>query len=187
MRPWVAVAVVACAALAGCSPGGEPAAVATTAPGTTAPAATVPPTVPATAGVTPSPARPRTDLADGRHVGYVKAISTSTRTLTVDVAQWLEGTEAERAWRADGHTEELPYSFYVRNKNPRLRTLPFAPGVSVTVNTLAAEETGSSSKDVTVSVAKFASYFGTSHVTSAPFHLTLEDGVVVSVREQYLP
>lgn len=131
----------------------------------------------------PSPAA-STDLADGRHAAYVTTLDVEAASLTVDVVQFLTGAAAEKAAAEDG---KEAFDYYIRNQNPLLRTLSLAPAPKVVVNTLSAEKTGSSSQDHTITLAELATYFEQGKAQKALFHLTLADGVVTQIREQYLP
>jgi hypothetical protein len=186
MRPWIA-ALLACAAVA-CGNDATPSAE-QSAPVTTAPlSATATPT-PAVVTLTPTPAKPTqtalaTDLKDGRHYAYLKALDTTKLTLTLDVVQFLTGEEAEKAAADDG---EEAYDYYIRNQNTKLRTLTVAPGAAVVVNTLTASETGSSSKDKAITLAKLATYFAKGEAQERVFYVTLSGSRVVKINEQYLP
>ena len=78
-----------------------------------------------------------------------------------------------------------PNDHWIRNVNPRLRTLPVRTGAPITVNVLAAQSTGSSTKDVSVTLGKLASYFPNSG--TAPFWITVEQGQVTEIAQQFLP
>lgn len=183
MRPWVP-AVLACA-LVSCASGSEPSTLpsSTTPPAATTSAATIPPVVTPTPAVT-SPAAPKTDLADGRHYGILKVFDPKKRILLIDVVQFLTGEAAEKAAREDG---EEAYDYYVRNQNTRVRVLGYAASAPIVVNTLTAEETGSSTKDTQVTEAKFASYFAKGEAQQRMFYVTIAGGVVTKINEQFLP
>jgi hypothetical protein len=147
------------------------------------------------AGVSPSetPASPSasapstaraTDLADGRHYFRLKGLDPTARTITIDVVQFLTGEEARQAAEED---DQEAYDYYIRNQNDRQRTLTVAPDMTVVVNTLSADETGSSTKDHPITVEKLRAYFTEGKTSGALFYLALTHGVVTSVREQYLP
>ena len=53
------------------------------------------------------------------------------------------------------------------------------------MNVLAAQSTGSATKDVVVTLAKLASYFPNSG--TPPFWITVEQGRVTKIAQQYLP
>ncbi|HVF03455.1 MAG TPA: hypothetical protein VNA20_01320 [Frankiaceae bacterium] len=142
---------------------------------------------PASSSARPSPTAARvlpTDLADGKHYAHLKAFDPKKRTLTADVVQFLTGAEAEKAAQDDG---QEAFDYYVRNQNKRLRTLTVGAGAKVTVTTLAGDESGSTSKEVTVSQAELAMYLGGPIGQNLVFWFRLKGGVVVEIFEQYLP
>jgi hypothetical protein len=167
--------LLAAAALGGCGgseqPGGAGGATATTA----APAPTV------SAPTTTKPAV----LADGRHPVYLKRVDADKRTITFDLIQFFTGEAAAKAAAEDGKESPPPNDYYIRNVNPRLRTLPVRADAPITVNVLAAQSTGSATKDVSVPLAKLASYFPNSG--TPPFWITVEQGQVTRIAQQYLP
>ena len=166
--------LLAAAALGGCGgseqPGGG---------GTTATTATPAPTV-----RVPTTSEPAV-LADGRHPVYLKTVDPDRQTITFDLIQFLTGDAATKAAAEDGEESPPPNDYYIRNVNPRLRTLPVAADAPITVNVLAAQSTGSATKDVSVTLAKLASYFP--NRGKPPFWITVEQGRVTRIAEQYLP
>jgi hypothetical protein len=144
-----------------------------------------------TAAPTPTPtaAAPATTepavLTDGRHPVYLKTVDASGRTITFDLIQFFTGDAATKAAAEDGEESPPPNDYYIRNVNPRLRTLPVQAGAPITVNVLAAQETGSSTKNVPVDLEKLASYFPNSG--TPPFWITVAQGQVTRMEQQYLP
>lgn len=71
---------------------------------------------------------PRPVLADGRYDSYIRTVDTGRGRLVVDLVQVFEGRAAVDAAITDGMArDQAQYlSVYVRNQNPRLRTLPLA-------------------------------------------------------------
>ena len=129
-------------------------------------------------------APPPTDLADGTTYAYVKSLDTTHSTVTVDVVQFLTGDAAEKAAHDDG---KEAFDYYVRNQNTKLRTLGYAPSVKVVVNTLTAEETGSSTKDTTITLARLQSFLAKGEAQHRLFYVVLKNHVVTTIHEQYLP
>ncbi|HEU4899174.1 MAG TPA: hypothetical protein VFX88_16660 [Actinomycetota bacterium] len=142
-----------------------------------------------TAAPTPTPATPATTepavLADGRHPVYLKTVDASGRTITFDLIQFFMGDAATKAAAEDGEESPPPNDYYIRNVNPRLRTLPVEAGAPITVNVLASQETGSATKNVSVDLDKLASYFPNSG--TPPFWITVAGGQVTRMEQQYLP
>ncbi|HEY8117430.1 MAG TPA: hypothetical protein VIH70_13535, partial [Actinomycetota bacterium] len=73
---------------------------------------------------------PGASLKDGRHFGYVRSVDADARTIEFDLAYFLSGEEADRAYQeATGDTGPVPNDHFVVNDNPMLRTLALAPDV----------------------------------------------------------
>ena len=76
----------------------------------------------------PSPAAAA--LEDGRHFGYVRSVDPAAGTIEFDLAYFLSGKEADRAYQeATGETGHVPNDHFVVNDNPMLRTLTLSPDV----------------------------------------------------------
>jgi hypothetical protein len=71
---------------------------------------------------------PRPVLADGRYPSYIRTVDRDRHRLVVDLVQVFDGQAARDAAIADGIArDQAQYlGVYVRNQNPRLRTLPLA-------------------------------------------------------------
>jgi hypothetical protein len=79
-------------------------------------------------GAEPAPF-PGASLEDGRHFGYVRSVDVDAGTLEFDLAYFLSGEEANAAYQAAGGTGPVPNDHFVVNDNPMLRSLPLAPDV----------------------------------------------------------
>jgi hypothetical protein len=83
----------------------------------------------------PVPAPKAPVLADGRYDAYISRVEVphegGTSRLVVDLVQVFDGQAARDAAIADGVTRDKAQylGVYVRNQNPRLRTLPLAGDV----------------------------------------------------------
>jgi hypothetical protein len=163
------------AAVDGCGGSDEPGG-AGGAPATTA--------APASTAGTPTTSEPAS-LADGRHPVYLKSVDPDRQTITFDLIQFYTGEAATKAAAEDNKESPPPNDYYIRNVNPRLRTLPVRSDAPITVNVLAAGSTGSSTKDVSVTLVKLASYFPNSG--TAPFWITVEQVQVTKIAQQFLP
>ncbi len=178
VRPIATVLLVAGIAAAGCGRGQPPA---VTAPPTSAPPAAQ---APATAGgaITSEPAV----LVDGRHPVYIKTVDLSRRKITFDLIQFYFGDDAAREAAKDHKESPPPNDYYIRNVNPKLRTLPVRADATITVNTLAADYTGSAVKNVEVGLPRLGQLL---HLGGygPPFWITVRHDQVVKIAEQYLP
>jgi hypothetical protein len=197
-RAVVAVAVTAVAALAAAlgfalvrddDEGAEqsPATTAiapSTTPSTTAPPASEP--EPGAGPVTTAPPAtpPAGDpvLEDGRHPVFITALDSAARTVEFDLIQFLTGDEAVAAWDA-AHPDQPggpPNDYFIVNENPRLRVLALANDVTVTVPSFEGGGLHAQAIPFDDLPARLAG-------TTNPFWLTVENGTVTAIDEQYIP
>lgn len=132
-------------------------------------------------------------LEDGRHSVLLAELDGEARTITVDLIQFLTGQEA-----ADAYAEDVPddpdpgppNDYWIRNESTELRTLPIAEDVAVTVIRLG-EASGAEGEPWTLEDLPdhLAEQVGApdGQLGWSPWWLTVEDGVVVAIEEQYLP
>jgi hypothetical protein len=118
-------------------------------------------------------------LADGRHPVLLKTIDAGRGTVTFDLVQWYFGEDAAREAAKDHQESPPPNDYYVRNVNPKLRTLPTAAGATITVNNLL-----STQQPMPVTLAKLATL---THDRSPVFWITVRHGQVRKISEQWVP
>jgi hypothetical protein len=132
-------------------------------------------------------------LEYGRHFGYVRSVDADARTIEFDLAYFLSGKEADQAYQeATGDTGPVPNDHFVVNDNPMLRTLSLAPDVrlrlldwnhccetffdgDLALFGRAIEEQG----DVTDGDLIYRG--------QSQWWITVENGVVTEIEEQYSP
>ena len=180
MRPIRTLAtalLVASLAVAGC---GRSQPDQSASPPSQEPAVTAPPATKAPAPVGDT-TKPPVVLVDGRHPVFLKAVDPAVRLITFDLIQLYFGEEARREELKDHDTQyPAPNDVYLRNVNPRLRTLPVPAGATISVldNDFAAT-------DGSVSLTKLAAVLPRQN--SMPFWITVRHGQVVKIVEQYIP
>jgi hypothetical protein len=78
---------------------------------------------------------PRPVLADGHYDAYIRTVDLGRNQLVVDLIQVFHDQAATDAAIADGKPRDAAQSLntYIRNHNPRLRTLPLARDLRVDV------------------------------------------------------
>ncbi len=121
-------------------------------------------------------------LPDGRSPVILTSIDVAHRTITFDLIELYLGTQAAVEWKKDnpGQTEVPPLNgHYMRNNNPKLRTLPVAAGVVVKV----LNESGDPVPGTVISFADLASYRDFNSV----FWLTVKGGEVTLFEQQFFP
>jgi hypothetical protein len=135
-------------------------------------------------------------LADGRHFGYVRAVDPAAEPATIDfdVADFLRDQLADGAAVEDGVIrpgEPVPNDYYIRNDDESVETLELSPQVKVTH----VQCPTSCTEGLRGDFAAFAASFEHTGQTlndeyrgaESQYWVTLADGEVVAIDEQYLP
>lgn len=157
------------------------------------PTSTAEPSPPEDTDDVPGPAEegPSTEaVAGAREFAFIDSVTTGgSPTVVADYAQFLTGTEAEKA-AAEAGDEPPPNDFYIANVDPRLRTLRVASGL--TVRLVSRPDGTVDVGTYTVPLSTWAKHFASptemnSAIRTAPYWLTVESGVVTAIEEQYLP
>jgi hypothetical protein len=119
-------------------------------------------------------------LADGDHDAYIARIDRANSRIVVDVVQVFHDDKAVKEAIADGKSRsDAQYlTTWVRNENPRLRTLPLAGGLVVKLHSGCDEGSGNRDQLLTTLAAN-ASQKGTYYYT-----LTVSDGKVQRIQER---
>jgi hypothetical protein len=143
---------------------------------TAAPATSAPPT---TGQQQAEPAQ----LADGRHPVILKQVNVGGRTVTFDLIQWFEGDAAAKAATEDGQESPPPNDYYIRNVNPRLRTLPVASGARITLTRQTVGQGGGNAAGPVPADLATVAASGIGHL----FWATVQSGQIQALEEQYVP
>jgi hypothetical protein len=140
---------------------------------------------PATPGSSPDPGAAGTDgaapvLEDGDHPAYITKVDGANDRIVVDVVQVFTDDEAVKAAIADGKSpaQARYLTGWIRNENPRLRTLPLAADLKVDLLGTC-EESGSDREAVLSRLADNAKRKGNYY-----FMLTVSDGTVEQIQER---
>jgi hypothetical protein len=127
--------------------------------------------------------------------GYIRSVSTAgpSATLAFDEADFLTGEEAERAAEEDGVIkpgEPVPNDYYIRNPDKSTQTLPIATDAKITARRCSLCRNGKPGnlEDFLASFMKTGqTYADPYRGAEAQYWLTIEDGTVVAIDEQYVP
>jgi len=185
MRPVRIIATIvltAAVAATGCTarsaavdqpPAPTPPAVDTPAPPTPNPA----PNSPTPAPEPPAPTPPV--LADGHYDAYIRTVDSRHDRLVVDLVQVFHDHAAIDAAIADGRPRDSAQylGIYVRNQNPRLRTLPLAGDLRVDLADPCGDPPGRGAL-----LTRLATH---AHRVGWYFVLTVSDGAVQRVQERF--
>jgi hypothetical protein len=133
--------------------------------------------------------------APAEHFGYIRSVSTAgpVATLAFDEAQFLTGADAQKAAEDDGVVapgEPVPNDYYIRNPDKTTRTLRIANDARITAKRCRPCRNGQPGE-----LGPFLASFMEGRQTFADpyrgkhslYWLTIEDGEVVAIDEQYVP
>lgn len=132
-------------------------------------------------------------LPDGRSPVYLTKIDVGKRTITFDLIEFLTGDAAKQAWQKanPGSTDGPDNDYFIVNDNPKLRTLPVADPVEFKV---VDPEHPSGTADKSISFEGATAYFVALKPDQSdhrlywdPFWITVANGVVTKIEEQFLP
>jgi hypothetical protein len=129
------------------------------------------------------------------HFGYIRSVSAAgpATTLAFDEAEFLTGKEAQKAAEDDGAIEPgeaVPNDYYIRNPDRATKTYPIANDAQITAKRCSLCRDGRPGE-----LGPFLASFMKGRQTYAQpyrgkfglYWLTIEDGTVVAIDEQYVP
>jgi hypothetical protein len=129
------------------------------------------------------------------HFGYIRSVSTAgpVATLAFDEAQFLTGSDAQKAAAEDGVVppgEPVPNDYYIRNPDKTTRTIRIANDAKITAMRCQPCRNGQPGE-----LGPFLASFMKGRRTYADpyrgknslYWLTIEDDEVVAIDEQYVP
>lgn len=136
-----------------------------------------------------------TESAASERFGYIRSVSTAgpTATLAFDEAEFLTGEEAQRAAEEDGAVpagDPVPNDYYVRNPDKSTETLRVAADAEITARrcSLCREGQPGNVDDFLASFMREGlTYADPYRGAKSQYWLTIEDGAVVAIDEQYVP
>ena len=214
-RKWIVVVVVAvllalAGAIAAIALGGddeEQAAGVTDEPSVTAPTSPTGTTGPSTGPTGPTGSRGTTGssnpgcsgtpapatLADGTYFGFLESIDVGSGVSGFDLACFYTGDEANEQAAARGDEVPVPNDVYIVNDNPSTRDVPVDPSVELLLidwNECCETSPGAQ-------LDAFASALGEQDFVEingfryagglSPYWITIEEGRIASIEEQFLP
>ena len=137
------------------------------------------------------------DPAGVREFGFIPQVDAAARTISFDRAEWLTGAEANRAAEADGIVapgEGVPNDYYIRN--PEKQAQVFAVEATVVIRgAIPVTHLRTGNRPECESCTSFpvrpddffASWTGKGRGANGKYWVTITDGRVVAIEEQYTP
>ena len=150
---------------------------------------------PEAAGTTTQSGTTTQKQAAGEQFGYIRSVSTAgpAATLAFDEAEFLTGDEAQRAAVEDGALppgEPVSNDYCIRNPDKSTRTLLVATDAEITARRCPLCRNGrpGNVEDFLGSfMKKGQTYADPYRGAESLYWLTIEDGTVVTIDEQYVP
>jgi hypothetical protein len=150
---------------------------------------------PEAAGTTTQSGTTTQKQAAGEQFGYIRSVSRAgpAATLAFDEAEFLTGDEAQRAAVEDGALppgEPVSNDYYIRNPDKSTRTLLIATDAEITARRCPLCRNGRPGNvdDFLGSfMKKGQTYADPYRGAESLYWLTIEDGTVVAIDEQYVP
>jgi hypothetical protein len=135
------------------------------------------------------------DGSEERVFGFIPRVDAADKTITFDEAQWLTGDAADRAAVSAGAIEpgeQVPNDYFIRNPDPGVVVLPVAADAQIRgaapVTVLLPRPPCDSCTSYALGLdAFFAAYVGTNRTANARYWVTIREGRVVAIEEQYVP
>jgi hypothetical protein len=131
-------------------------------------------------------------LVDGRSFVYAKEMggTASAPTLAFDLALFLTDQAAIDAAAAHGDETPPPNGYYIVNDNPKLRSLPVAPTVTILYYpsggpACCKHQTGT--LDGFTAAVNGVAMTDYPDMSYTPWWLTVVNGMIVKITQQYLP
>lgn len=138
---------------------------------------------------TPAPAT----LADGTYFGFVESIGMGSDAMAFDLACFYSGDEANEQAAQRGDEVPVPNDVYIVNDNPATRDIPVDPGTELRLidwNACCETSPGAELDALGTAIAEgdFVEIDGRRYAGGlSPYWITIEDGRVVLIEEQFLP
>jgi hypothetical protein len=129
-------------------------------------------------------------LPDGKHFGRLYAVGANQEPprLVIDIEQWFTDQEAVEAAIEDGITVDPGINgYYIRNENPRWRTIAIDSAAKVSLTTYPFADP---SDPTVVSLNRFGELFSSYEGRSlqlSPYWITVQDGKIAAIEEQFIP
>lgn len=132
-------------------------------------------------------------LPDGEYFGFVESMNTASQTMAFDLACFYTGDEANQQAAARGDEVPVPNDVYIVNDNTKVRTLSFDPAAELRLidwNQCCEFASGAQMPSFAAAVdsGDFAEFDGFRYSgTLSPYWVTIQNGRVVEIEEQFLP
>ena len=132
-------------------------------------------------------------LADGRYFGFVESVDVDSGTMGFDLACFYTGEEANEQAAQRGDEVPVPNDVYIVNDNTTIRDVPVDPSTELLLidwNECCETSPGAELDAFASAIGEpdFVEIGGRRYAGSlSPYWVTIENGQVVLIEEQFLP
>jgi hypothetical protein len=132
-------------------------------------------------------------LADGRYFGFVESVDLDSGTMGFDLACFYSGEEANEQAAQRGDEVPVPNDVYIVNDNTTIRDVPLDPSTELLLidwNECCETSPGAELDALASAIGEqdFVEIGGRQYAGSlSPYWVTIENGQVVLIEEQFLP
>jgi hypothetical protein len=132
-------------------------------------------------------------LADGTYFGFVESIDTGSDAMAFDLACFYTGEEANEKAAQRGDEVPVPNDVYIVNDNPATRDVPVDPATELRLvdwNACCETSPGAELDALATAIPQgdLVEIDGFRYAGSlSPYWITIEEGRVVLIEEQFLP
>ena len=132
-------------------------------------------------------------LADGRYFGFVESVDLDSGTMGFDLACFYSGEEANEQAAQRGDEVPVPNDVYIVNDNTTIRDVPVDPSTELLLidwNECCETSPGAELDAFASAIGEpdFVEIGGRRYAGSlSPYWVTIENGQVVLIEEQFLP
>lgn len=137
------------------------------------------------------------EIKSVRKIGYIRRVfeENDKKYIEVDYIDWLQGEAARQAMVAEGECANLETcivdnDYYIKNSDNSTVTLELSDSATILMQTYQILERGDLTEDEKITYDQFEVIFNSNPESStkyAPYHLRIDDGIVASITEQYVP
>jgi hypothetical protein len=132
--------------------------------------------------------------SNDKQMGFITSIDKNGEqySMNIDYANMLNGNEAKQQMIADKvcttiDTCDLPNGYYIANVNPKIRTFPISPSVTIDVSTSHQSISLENVMDKqTITLDQLRTLINAEEY-QVPWWITISDGFITHISQQYLP
>ncbi|MFD0050920.1 hypothetical protein ACFVHQ_16540 [Actinomycetes bacterium NPDC127524] len=125
---------------------------------------------------------------------YFTSMNSTSKGVTAkaDYIQWYRGERASQEAQKDHECYwykgkcYVPDDYYIRNVNKKIRSLKISKSAVITMVTYQIEKTNDIKKQ-RISLSAFTKEMTKKRYRYIPFHITVKNGVIVKITEQFIP